>query len=66
MVRSTCSHERGAVPLVIASHGMAMTVWLRSRGRVTEPGTFWLALRFPDAIVVDFDARTVTALDRPQ
>jgi len=55
----------GSRPLVIASHGMAMTVWLQSRGCVTEPGAFWAALRFPDAIAVDLDARTATVLDYP-
>jgi hypothetical protein len=34
------SVRSGSRPLVIASHGMAMTVSLRSRGCVTEPGTF--------------------------
>jgi broad specificity phosphatase PhoE len=49
-------------PLVIASHGMAMTIWLRSRSCVTEPGAFWAALRFPAFVVVDLDARRATVL----
>jgi broad specificity phosphatase PhoE len=53
----------GSRPLVIASHGMAMTVWLRSRGCITEPGEFWAALRFPDCVAVDLDARTAAVLD---
>jgi broad specificity phosphatase PhoE len=53
----------GNRPLVIASHGMAMTVWLQSRGCITDPGAFWAALRFPAAIAVDLDARTAAVLD---
>ncbi len=40
-------------PLVIASHGMAMTLWLTATGRVADPGTFWAGLQFPDLVRVD-------------
>ena len=45
-------------PLAIATHGMAMTVWLTARISLADPGSFWAALRFPDAIEVDLSART--------
>lgn len=38
----------GGRPLVVATHGMAMTVWLDRRGELADPGEFWAALRFPD------------------
>ena len=47
-------------PLVVASHGMAMTVWLHARGCVDRPGEFWAALRFPDVLTVDLASSTVT------
>jgi broad specificity phosphatase PhoE len=46
--------------VVAASHGMAMTVWLAETLRMTDPGSFWADLRFPDALVVDPQAGTVT------
>lgn len=49
-------------PLVIASHGMAMTLWLTARLGLPDPGAFWAALRFPDAHLIDLDARKVTRL----
>lgn len=51
----------GARHVVVASHGMAMTVWLLTLGAVDESdaGTFWRGLRFPDAQLVDLEARTV-------
>ncbi|WP_025272802.1 histidine phosphatase family protein [Haloglycomyces albus] len=42
-------------PLVIASHGMAMTLWLRERYGIDKPGDFWQELRFPDAFRLDED-----------
>jgi broad specificity phosphatase PhoE len=51
-------------PLVLASHGMAMTVWLHARGCVDRPGEFWAALRFPDVLTVDLATRTVTPAGR--
>jgi broad specificity phosphatase PhoE len=55
------AHEAGARPLVIASHGMAMTVWLVSAGLVDADvaAEFWRALRFPDAHLVDAESRSV-------
>lgn len=44
-------------PLIIATHGMAMTVWLASRGLVANPAEFWAQLRFPDAHIVDLHPR---------
>ncbi len=43
----------GTRPLVIASHGMAMTVWLSATMNVADPGGFWAGLRFPDVLEVD-------------
>jgi broad specificity phosphatase PhoE len=52
----------GGRPLAVATHGMVMTVWLRSRDLVRSPGEFWAALDFPDALVVDLSGRTVERL----
>ncbi|MGC4938743.1 histidine phosphatase family protein [Kribbella sp. DT2] len=46
-------------PVVIASHGMATTLWLTATVGLTDPGAFWDDLRFPDAVVVDLEAKTV-------
>jgi 2,3-bisphosphoglycerate-dependent phosphoglycerate mutase len=53
--------DGGPQAVVIATHGMAMTVWLVSVGAVAESDAeaFWRALRFPDAHLVDVAARTV-------
>lgn len=48
--------------LVVASHGMAMTLWLTARVGLTSPGKFWSSLRFPDAVAVDLAAGTVDSL----
>jgi broad specificity phosphatase PhoE len=45
----------GTRPLVIASHGMAMTLWLSATVRIADPGGFWAGLRFPDVLEVDLD-----------
>ncbi len=52
----------GGGPVVIASHGMAMTLWLTATIGLGDPGAFWEGLRFPDALVVDLVARTVDRL----
>ncbi|MEY9931242.1 broad specificity phosphatase PhoE [Catenulispora sp. GP43] len=52
----------GERPLVIASHGMAMTVWLTARIGLPDPGGFWAGLRFPDACHVDLVAGSINAL----
>jgi len=49
-------------PLVIATHGMAMTVWLTARIGLPDPGAFWADLRFPDAHVVDLAAATIVRI----
>jgi len=51
------------VPLVIASHGMAMTLWLTATIGLDDPGAFWAGLRFPDAHVVDLSAGAVVRLE---
>lgn len=53
----------GSRPLVIATHGMVLTVWLSARIGLPSPGTFWSDLRFPDALQVDLSARTVSRLN---
>jgi broad specificity phosphatase PhoE len=40
-------------PLVIATHGMAMTIWLSAAIGLPDPERFWSDLRFPDAYCVD-------------
>ncbi|MGH8833465.1 MAG: histidine phosphatase family protein [Actinomycetes bacterium] len=52
----------GEVPLVVASHGMAMTVWLTARIGLADPGEFWAGLCFPDAHQVDLRAGTIRRL----
>lgn len=55
LAHSTAAASRG---LVIASHGMSITIWLISRRLVAteEAGPFWEGLRFPDALAVDLRA----------
>lgn len=55
--------EANGRPVVIASHGMAITTWLASRVGLSEPGEFWSRLRFPDAHSVDLDSGTVSRLE---
>jgi hypothetical protein len=55
-------HLTAGRPLVVASHGMAMTVWLGERIGLPDPGDFWARLRFPDAHAVDLQRRTITRL----
>lgn len=45
-------------PVVIGTHGMAMTVWLTSTGRVEDPVAFWEGLGFPDQVTVEQGATT--------
>ncbi|MGP3934676.1 histidine phosphatase family protein [Nonomuraea sp. KM88] len=49
----------GGRPLVVATHGMAMTVWMTARLGLEGPGGFWADLRFPDALLVRLDSGTV-------
>jgi broad specificity phosphatase PhoE len=39
-------------PVIVASHGMATTLWLTATIGLADPGAFWEDLRFPDAWVV--------------
>jgi broad specificity phosphatase PhoE len=52
----------GSRPLVVASHGMAMTVWLTARMGLARPGEFWAALRFPEVLRADLCANVVTTI----
>lgn len=49
-------------PVVIASHGMAMTLWLTATIGLGDPGAFWEGLKFPHALVVDLEEKTVNRL----
>jgi broad specificity phosphatase PhoE len=49
-------------PIVVASHGMAMTIWLTERIGLRDPGRFWAGLQFPDAHAVDLQRCTITRL----
>jgi 2,3-bisphosphoglycerate-dependent phosphoglycerate mutase len=53
----------GGRDVVVASHGMAMTVWLTAVLSLTDPGEFWSGLRFPDLLAVDLRAGAITRLD---
>jgi broad specificity phosphatase PhoE len=46
--------EAAGRPVVVATHGMVLTVWLVRRGAVDTgaAGEFWSALRFPDCLVL--------------
>jgi broad specificity phosphatase PhoE len=57
-----CELLAGDRDLVIASHGMAMTVWLDEVIGLADPAAFWADLQFPDLLKVDLPARTVTRL----
>ncbi|MFC5830593.1 histidine phosphatase family protein [Nonomuraea insulae] len=53
----------GERPLVVATHGMAMTVWMTARLDLHDPGDFWADLRFPDAHLIDLDSGIVERAD---
>jgi broad specificity phosphatase PhoE len=46
-------------PLVIATHGMAMTLWLAAIMGIADPAGFWAGLRLPDVFEVNLATRTV-------
>jgi broad specificity phosphatase PhoE len=46
--------------LVIASHGMAMTLWLTAAVGLTDAGAFWAGLRLPDLLTVDVTGKQIT------
>lgn len=50
-------------PLVVATHGMAMALWLTATIGLTDPGTFWDTLRLPDLLSVDVAGSQVTRLE---
>jgi len=52
-------------PLVIASHGMALTLWLTSAIGLPAPSEFWADLRLPDRLRVDLDGRAVSRWEPP-
>lgn len=49
----------GRRDVVLATHGMALTVWLTTAISLADPGSFWADLRFPDVLAVDLRAGTV-------
>lgn len=49
----------GERPLVIAGHGMSLTVWITAAVGLSDPGAFWAALRFPDLLAIDLSAGDV-------
>jgi broad specificity phosphatase PhoE len=46
-------------PLVIATHGMAMTLWLAAVMDIADPASFWAELRLPDVLEVNLATRTL-------
>ena len=45
-------------PLVVGTHGMAMTCWLAAHRQITgAPGDFWAALAFPEIVEVQSTLR---------
>jgi len=52
-------HLRAATrPLVVATHGMAMTLWLAHAIDLAEPTSFWDDLRLPDLFEVNLATRS--------
>jgi broad specificity phosphatase PhoE len=53
-------HPRaGDQPLVVATHGMAMTLWLTTQG-IDDPGAFWSDLRLPDVFEINLATRRIS------
>lgn len=48
------AHAEGR-PIVVATHGLALTVWLAARTGLADPGAFWAALKMPDILTVDLN-----------
>lgn len=46
--------------LVLAGHGMSITLWLASTVGLADPGHFWDSLLFPELLRVDRRTRTMT------
>jgi broad specificity phosphatase PhoE len=51
-----------STPVIIATHGMAMTIWLAAAIGLPDPAGFWCNLRFADAHRVDLGAGTLTRI----
>jgi broad specificity phosphatase PhoE len=49
----------GDAHVVIGTHGMVMTIWLKGAIGLGDPAAFWDDLRFPDMLAVDLEGRTV-------
>ncbi|BEL04534.1 hypothetical protein Q0Z83_027250 [Actinoplanes sichuanensis] len=49
----------GIRPLVVATHGMAMTLWAAATTDLADPIAFWDGLRLPDVYEVDLTAGTL-------
>jgi broad specificity phosphatase PhoE len=65
-VRGQASAAAGGRDVVIASHGMAMTIWLSRAIGLTDSAEFWLRLRYPDLLAVDLAGGAVRLLgNRP-
>lgn len=53
--RAVARHAASSSPLVVASHGMALTAWLVHGRRLLPPrdaGEFWMTLALPDVVEV--------------
>jgi broad specificity phosphatase PhoE len=50
-VREALDASNGA-PVVVVTHGQALTLWLQSIGAVDDAARFWSELAFPDAWMV--------------
>jgi broad specificity phosphatase PhoE len=46
---------RAGAPLVVVTHGQALTLWLQSIGAVDDAPRFWSELAFPDAWIVTLE-----------
>jgi broad specificity phosphatase PhoE len=55
----------GPRDVVLASHGMAMTIWLTGTVGLPDPAAFWAGLRFPDLFRVDLATGEVTGAGLP-
>jgi broad specificity phosphatase PhoE len=53
----------GEQPLVIASHGVAITVWLTATIGLKDPVAFWNDLRLPDVLQINLLTRTVKRIE---
>jgi len=52
-------------PLIVATHGMAMTLWLTTAANLADPAAFWADLRLPDLFEVNPGTRTVNRVLSP-